>query len=94
MLQYPCPTRAPDSDAGAQGEQGLQELHQRRGQNDPQIQFQPGELLPGLRIRSIFGRLRIMQIIISKSDPGSYWHLKNQFKHLNFFHIKRISSDI
>ena len=20
--------------------------------------------------------------------PGSYWHLKNQFKHLNFFHIK------
>jgi len=27
-------------------------------------------------------------------DPGSYWHLKNQFKHLNFFHIKHISFDI
>ena len=28
------------------------------------------------------------------SDPGSYWHLKNPFKHLNFFHIKHNSSDI
>ena len=51
---------------------------------------------PGLRIRSIFGRIRILQIRILKSDtdPGSYWLLKNQFKHQNFFHIKHISSDI
>ena len=52
---------------------------------------------PGLRIRSIFGRLqiRILQIRILKldPDPGSYWHLKNQFKHQNFFHIQHISSD-
>ena len=27
-------------------------------------------------------------------DPGSYGHLKNQFKHQNLFHIKHISSDI
>ena len=32
----------------------------------------------GLRIRSIFGRIRILQ---------SYWHLKNQFKHQHFFRI-------
>jgi len=50
----------------------------------------------GLRIRSIFGpiRLRILQIRILKPDPGSCWHLKNQFKHQNFFHMKHISSDI
>ena len=52
----------------------------------------------GLRIRSIFGRirLRVLQIRILKldPDPGSYWHLKNQFNHLNFFPIKHISSDI
>ena len=56
------------------------------------------EMKSGLRIRSIFGRirLRILQIRILKldPDPGSYWHLKSQFKHLNFFHIKHISSDI
>ena len=41
----------------------------------------------GLRIRSIFGRIRILQIRILKSDPdpGSYWHFKNQFKHQIFF---------
>ena len=46
----------------------------------------------GLRIQSIFGRIRILQIRSLKwdPDPGSYWHLKNQFKHLNFFHIKHI----
>ena len=53
---------------------------------------------PGLQIRSIFGRirLRILKIRILKLDPDpeSYLHLKNQFKHLNFFHIKHISSDI
>ena len=48
-------------------------------ETDPMLQA-------GLRIRSIFGRIR--QIRILKSDPGSYWPLKNQFKHLNFFHIK------
>ena len=58
------------------------------------------ELNPGLGIRPIFGRIRlrirILQIRILKldPDPGSYWHLKNQFKHLNFVHIKHISSDI
>ena len=43
--------------------------------------------LPGLRIRSISGRIRILQIRILKldPDPGSYWHLKYQFKHLIFF---------
>ena len=30
---------------------------------------------------------------IPDPDPRSYWHLKNQFKHLHFFHIKHISSD-
>ena len=55
-----------------------------------------GTYLAGLRIRSIFIRIRILQIRILKPDPdpGSYWHLKNQFKHENFFHIKHISSDI
>ena len=52
----------------------------------------------GLRIRSIFGRIQILPIRILKSDPdpdpGSYLHLKNQFKHQNFFHIKHISYDI
>ena len=47
-----------------------------------------------LRIRSIFGRIQQIRILKSDPDPGSYWHLKNQFKHLNFFHIKLISSDI
>ena len=28
------------------------------------------------------------------ANPGSYLHLKNQLKHLNFFHIIHISSDI
>ena len=44
----------------------------------------------------LFGRIWILQIRILKSDPdpGYYWHLQNQFKHLNFFHIKHISSDI
>ena len=55
-----------------------------------------GAFQAGLRIRSIFGR--ILQIRILKSypdpDPRSYRHLKNQFKHLNFFHIKHISSNI
>ena len=57
---------------------------------------QAGLLKARLRIRSIFGRIRILPIRLLKSDPdpGSYWHLKNQFKHLNFFHIKHISSDI
>ena len=47
------------------------------------------QVTSGLRIRSIFGRIQIQQIRILKSDPDpvSYWHLKNQFKHLNFFHI-------
>ena len=33
-------------------------------------------LYPGLRIRSIFGRILIQQIRILKSDPdpGSYWY--------------------
>ena len=40
----------------------------------------PGlQVLPGLRIRSIFGRIRILQIRIFKPDPGScflkYWPL-------------------
>ena len=48
----------------------------------------------GLRIRSIFGRIRIQQIRILKTGSGSYWHLKNQFKHQNIFHIKHISSYI
>ena len=60
---------------------------------------QPQKLVgtvPGLWIRSIFGRIRILQIRILKSDPDpvSYWDLKNQFKHLNFFDIKHISSVI
>ena len=29
----------------------------------------------GLRIRSIFGRIRIQQIRILKTGSGSYWHL-------------------
>ena len=33
-------------------------------------------------------------ILKSDPDPGSYCHLKHQFKHLNFFHIKHIFSDI
>ena len=51
-----------------------------------------------LRIRSIFGRIllriRILQIRVLKPDPGSYWHLNNQFKHQKFFHTKHISSHI
>ena len=56
--------------------------------------------MPGLRIRSIFsGSCKSefqtgSRIRIPDPDPGSYWHLKNQFKHQNFFHIKHISSDI
>ena len=58
------------------------------------------DIIARLRIRSIFGRIllriRILQIRILKPDPdpGSYWHLKNQFKHQILFHIKHISSDI
>ena len=48
----------------------------------------------GLRIRSIFGRIRQIRILKSDPDPGSYWHFKNQFKHQKFVHIKHISSDI
>ena len=55
------------------------------GLNPPRHRFWQA----GLWIRSILGwiRLRIQQIEILKSDPdpGSYWHLKNQFKNLNFF---------
>ena len=36
----------------------------------------------GLRIRSIFGRI---QLRIRIQQIRSYWHLKNQFRHLNFF---------
>ena len=34
------------------------------------------------------------EFLTSDPDPGSYWHLKNQFKHQIFFYIKHISSDI
>ena len=36
------PRRPPDCDAGAQGEQGLQELNQRDGQDGAQIQLHTG----------------------------------------------------
>ena len=76
--------------------------HYKANHPDSRRQDESGGALPmfflGLRIRSIFGRLRIriLQIRILKPDPdpGSYCHLKNQFKHHNFFHIKHISSDI
>jgi len=34
-----------------------------------------GTDLPGLRIRSIFGRIWIQQITILKTGSGSYWRL-------------------
>jgi len=56
----------------------------------------PSYLLVGLRIRSIFGRIRIQKIRIFKTgsgswipDPGSYWHLPR----INS-NISQISSDI
>ena len=49
----------------------------------------------GLRIRSIFGLIRIQQIRILRTGSRIQLTLtKNQFKHQIFFHISQISSDI
>ena len=46
-----------------------------------------GSATPGLRIWSIFGRIRIQQIRILRNGSGSYWHLPRINSNIKIFFI-------